>query len=167
MFTDTTLMRIPYINYKITTDHPYLFGYINDNSGGFLVNQSGIYMGTFVVKTSDKSNIGFSILKDISTNNQNLTPRVSHNYNDNTDSGIEYLYKDDSLSWSQTEPSKYSEISFSDKTIFKNSFIFSLDEPSILMVKVSSSNNVLLNIQLRITAMSFWDPSEITEKTIS
>ena len=45
--------------------------------------------------------------------------------------------------------------------------MFTLDAPSTLILKVSTSNDELSKIQLRITAMSFWDPSEITEIDIS
>ena len=42
--------------------------------------------------------------------------------------------------------------------------MFTLDAPSTLILKVRTSvSSALSKIQLRITAMSFWDPSEITE----
>ena len=168
LFGSSSLTRLPkpgvIDNYKLTTDHPYLFGYADvdtDSSGGILINQAGVYMATFVAKTSGSTIFNFSLLKDTSTNSDNKL----NSTNDSTLTN--YLYKDDSLSWTGNDVS-YNGIEVSDATIFKNTFMFTLDKPSTLILEVSTSNtSVLSKIQLRITAMSFWDPNEITEYSIA
>lgn len=168
LFGSSSLTRLPkpgvIDNYKLTTDHPYLFGYADvdsDSSGGILINQPGVYMGTFVAKTSNSTIFNFSLLKDTSTNSENKL----NSPNDSTSTS--YLYKDDSLTWTGDDVI-YSSVELYYDTIFKNTFMFTLDEPSTLILKVSTSDtSALSKIQLRITAMSFWDPNEITEETIS
>ena len=167
LFNSSSLTRLPKPgvndNYKISTDHPYLFGYADvdtGSSGGILINQPGVYMGTFVTKTSDSTIIQLSLLKDTCTNNYKLNSPTNSAF-------TSYLYKDDSLEWTGSDVI-YSSVYLSGATIFKNTFMFTLDEPSTLIIKVSTSDtSALSKIQLRITAMSFWDPSEITEQTIS
>lgn len=163
LFTSSSLTRLGHYdttneNYKISTDHPYLFGYADGTNGGILVNQAGVYMATFVARTSGATEIAFSLLKDTTTDaSNNLDSSVNE-----TSSNIEYLYKDDSLTWYGNDVSCGS-INLLKETIFKQTFMFTLDAPSTLILKVSTSNDELSKIQLRITAMSFWDPSEITE----
>ena len=164
IFTSSSLTRLGHYgttlkNYKISTDHPYLFGYADGTYGGILVNQPGVYMATFVARTSAATIVGFSLLKDTTTNSDN-----NLDSGDESSSNVEYLYKDDSLSWTGTEPTNYGDINLVKETIFKNTFMFTLDAPSTLILKVRTSvSSALSKIQLRITAMSFWDPSEITE----
>jgi hypothetical protein len=168
MFDSNSLTRLPkpgdIDNYKLSTNHPYLFGYADvdsDSYGGILINQPGVYMGTIIAKTSDSTTFNFSLLKDTSTNSDNkLNSPINSTYTN-------YLYKDDSLTWTGDEVT-YSSVYLSEDTIFKNTFMFTLDEPSTLIVQFSTSDtSALSKIQLRITAMSFWDPTEITEQTIS
>ena len=170
LFTVNALTRLGHYtttlkNYKISTDHPYLFGYADGLHGGILVNQPGVYMATFVARTSAAAIIGFSLLKDTTTsaadNNLDST-------SDESSSNVEYLYKNDSLTWSGTEPTNNGGVTLNKATIIKQTFMFTLDAPSSLILKVRTNvSTALSKIQLRITAMSFWDPSEITETTIS
>jgi hypothetical protein len=170
LFTSSSLTRLGHYtttlkNYKISTDHPYLFGYADGTNGGILVNQPGVYMATFVARTSAATIIGFSLLKDTTTDSDKNLDSTSNE----SSSNVEYLYKDDRLTWSGTyEPTNYGYINLAKETIFKKTFMFTLDAPSALILKVRTSvSSALSKIQLRITAMSFWDPSEITETTIA